>query len=65
MRLQLCSLLIAPLLSKAIIESGYVIANRMLYHVPDLNKGLSEARRVLKNGGPFYCATYVKAMRSV
>lgn len=35
-----------------------VIANMMLYHVPDLNKGLSEARRVLKNGGIFYCATY-------
>ncbi len=35
-----------------------VIANMMLYHVPDLYKGLSEVRRVLKNGGTFYCATY-------
>lgn len=35
-----------------------VIANMMLYHVPDLHKGLSEVRRVLKNGGNFYCATY-------
>ncbi len=35
-----------------------VIANMMLYHVPDLPKGLSEVRRVLKPGGKFYCATY-------
>ena len=35
-----------------------VIANMMLYHVPDLNRGLSEVRRVLKKGGAFYCATY-------
>ncbi len=35
-----------------------VIANMMLYHVPDLHKGLSEVRRVLKAGGSFYCATY-------
>lgn len=35
-----------------------VIANMMLYHVPDLEKGLSEVRRVLKDGGTFYCATY-------
>ena len=30
----------------------------MLYHVPDLYKGLSEVSRVLKDGGKFYCATY-------
>ena len=35
-----------------------VIANMMLYHVPDLDKGLSEVRRVLKKTGNFYTATY-------
>lgn len=35
-----------------------VIANMMLYHVPDLQKGLNEVRRVLKEGGKFYCATF-------
>lgn len=35
-----------------------VIANMMLYHVPDIKKGLAEVRRVLKSGGNFYCATY-------
>ena len=35
-----------------------VIANMMLYHVPDLDKGLSEAERVLDMDGYFYCATY-------
>lgn len=35
-----------------------VIANMMLYHVPDLKKALSEVRRVLKPQGKFYCATY-------
>ena len=35
-----------------------VIANMMLYHVPDIYKGLNEVRRVLKKGGHFYCATY-------
>ena len=35
-----------------------VIANMMLYHVPDLHRGLSEVRRVLKPDGKFYCATY-------
>ena len=35
-----------------------VIANMMLYHVPDLQKGLREVKRVLKADGTFYCATY-------
>lgn len=35
-----------------------VIANMMLYHVPDLDKGLREVKRVLKDSGTFYCATY-------
>ena len=34
-----------------------IIANSMLYHVPDIKKGISEVRRVLKKDGAFYCAT--------
>ncbi len=34
-----------------------VIANHMLYHVPDIPKALAEVRRVLKPGGTFYAAT--------
>ena len=30
----------------------------MLYHVPDLAKGLREVSRVLKDDGNFYCTTY-------
>lgn len=37
-----------------------VIANMMLYHVPNLNKGLSEVKRILTQEGYFYCATYGK-----
>lgn len=35
-----------------------VIANMMLYHVPDIPRALREIRRVLKPGGTFYAATY-------
>lgn len=35
-----------------------VIANMMLYHVPDFDRALTEVRRVLKPDGVFYCATY-------
>ena len=35
-----------------------VIANMMLYHVPNISKALSEVTRVLKDDGYFYCATY-------
>ncbi|MBQ6559199.1 MAG: methyltransferase domain-containing protein [Erysipelotrichaceae bacterium] len=39
-------------------EFDVVIANMMLYHVPDLSRGLKEVQRVLKDNGTFYCATY-------
>jgi len=35
-----------------------VIANMMLYHVPDIDKAVSEIGRVLKADGVFYSATY-------
>jgi SAM-dependent methyltransferase len=34
-----------------------VIANHMLYHVPDLPHALTEFRRVLKTGGTLFAAT--------
>ncbi|MDD2649127.1 MAG: class I SAM-dependent methyltransferase [Eubacteriales bacterium] len=35
-----------------------VIANIMLYHVPDIGRGLSEIARVLSRGGCLYAATF-------
>lgn len=38
-----------------------VIANHMLYHVPDLSHTLTEVTRVLKQGGKLYAATNGRA----
>lgn len=38
------------------LEFDVVIANHMLYHVPDRQRALSEIRRVTKPGGHFYAA---------
>jgi SAM-dependent methyltransferase len=35
-----------------------VIANHVLFYVSDLNLGLKEIRRVLKNNGTLYCSAY-------
>jgi len=37
-----------------------VIANHMLYHVPDIEKALSEVKRVLRSNGTFYATTVGK-----
>lgn len=37
-----------------------VIANHMLYHVPDIGRALSEVKRVLKESGRFYASTLGK-----
>jgi len=34
-----------------------IIANHMIYHIPDKNRALAEMRRVLKPGGKLYAAT--------
>lgn len=34
-----------------------VLANHMLYHVPDLDRAVAEVRRILKRGGTLYAAT--------
>lgn len=38
-----------------------VIADHMLYHVPDRSRALKEIRRVLKPAGHFFCATNGRA----
>lgn len=45
--------------SEARFDAGFdaVIANHMLYHVPDRPKALAEIRRVLRPGGRIYAAT--------
>src|SRR5262249_18967309 len=40
-----------------VAEFDGVIANHMLYHVPDRARAFSEIRRVLRPGGRFYAAT--------
>ena len=35
-----------------------IIANAMLYHVPELEKALGEVKRVLKPSGKFFASTY-------
>jgi ubiquinone/menaquinone biosynthesis C-methylase UbiE len=35
-----------------------VIANLMLYHIPDRKKAISEISRVLKTGGALYATTF-------
>ncbi|WP_392486814.1 class I SAM-dependent methyltransferase [Haloimpatiens sp. FM7315] len=35
-----------------------IIANSMLYHIPNIDKALCEVYRVLKKGGKFYTATF-------
>jgi ubiquinone/menaquinone biosynthesis C-methylase UbiE len=37
-----------------------IIANHMLYHVPDIAKALSEIKRILKDDGSFYTTTIGK-----
>ena len=41
-------------------EFDIVIANHMLYHVPDISAGLAEVKRVLKDNGVFYSSTFSK-----
>lgn len=37
-----------------------VIANHVLFYLKNLNQGLEEIKRVLADGGAFYCSTYGK-----
>jgi ubiquinone/menaquinone biosynthesis C-methylase UbiE len=47
----------AQALSFAAGRFDVVIANHMLFHVPNIAKGLAEIRRVLKSGGRLYAST--------
>lgn len=38
-------------------SKDFIIANSMLYHVPDIDKAISEVSRILKGNGTFYAAT--------
>ncbi|WP_054026917.1 MerR family transcriptional regulator [Bacillus sp. FJAT-28004] len=42
-------------------EFDIVIANHMLYHVLDINRAISEMRRILKPGGHVYASTMSKS----
>lgn len=46
-----------------------IIANHMLYHVPNMEKAFSEMKRVLKSNGYFYASTvgknHMKEMREI
>lgn len=35
-----------------------IIANAMLYHIPEIEKALNEVKRVLKSSGTFYASTF-------
>ena len=38
-------------------SKDFIIANSMLYHVPDIHQAMSEVSRILKSNGTFYAAT--------
>ena len=52
-----CSVVDAQSLSFGDESFDAVIANHMLYHVPDRTKAFEEIRRVLRPGGRFYAST--------
>lgn len=42
----------------------FVIANSMLYHVPDIDKAVRDVHRILKDNGIFYASTFGKSVYS-
>jgi ubiquinone/menaquinone biosynthesis C-methylase UbiE len=42
----------------------FVIANSMLYHVPDIDKAVGDVHRILKDDGVFYASTFGKSVYS-